>query len=220
MSGPPYPPPLGGAGIGGFVIGQSAIGVGPGVPFSFWRTVISQYANSVILTKILDFFEQAIDPTPNIDAFFDNMWNIETAIGYGLDVWGRIVGVTRILQVASDENFGFAEADSVTLVGWNQAKFYSGSSLTSNYALTDSAFRTLIYAKAAANITDGSIPSINAILRTLFSGAGNSYVIDNNDMTITYRFEFTLSGVQRAIIEQSGVLPTPTGVSFNVVDGP
>jgi len=29
------------------------------------------------------------------------IWNIQTARGVGLDIWGRIVGVTRVLQVSS-----------------------------------------------------------------------------------------------------------------------
>ena len=36
-------------------------------------------------------------------------------------------------------------------------------------------------------------------------------------MTMTYTFEFALTPVEQAIVEQSGVLPRPTGVSSSVV---
>ena len=49
MSGPdPFRPKTGSNGIGGFVIGVSPIGDIP--PFDFWKTIISQYANSDVIT--------------------------------------------------------------------------------------------------------------------------------------------------------------------------
>ena len=60
----------------------------------------------------------------------------------------------------------------------NQSPFYSGAVLTSNFNLSDDAFRTLIFAKALANISDGSIPAINQLLLNLFPRRGNCYVTD------------------------------------------
>ncbi|MQS00264.1 DUF2612 domain-containing protein, partial [Gluconobacter aidae] len=102
-----------------------------------------------------------------------------------------------------------------TEVGWNQAPWYSGSSATTNYRLSDSAYRQLIYAKALSNISDGSILSINAVLMTLFGAQGDAYVKDNGDMTMTYVFDFVPTDVQVSIIQTSGVLPRPTGVSVS-----
>ena len=144
------------------------------------------------------------------------IWNVDTAQGYGLDVWGRIVGVSRTLNVVSPgDYFGFQEA----LPGsqpFNQSPFYIGTPLTTNYELSDSAFRVLIFAKALSNICDGSIPAINQILMKLFPNRGNAYVVDGLDMTMIYKFEFVLTPVELAIVLQSGVLPKPTGVSATV----
>jgi hypothetical protein len=109
--------------------------------------------------------------------------------------------------------FGFDEATTLSADPFNQSPFFIGSPLTTNFSLTDSAFRTLIYAKALANICDGSIPAMNALLRNLFPGRGNCYVIDNNNMTMIWAFHFTLSAVELAILGQSGVLPKPVGVA-------
>ena len=185
--------------------------------FDFGPTVISQYANSPIMLGLLTGFTSALDPSPKFDDFYAKVWNVDTAQGYGLDVWGRIVGVNRVLQVpASGTFFGFAEASAA---GWNQAVFYGGNLLTSNYFLTDYSYRRLILAKALANISDGSIASINQVLISLFSSFGNCYVVDNGDMTITYRFATTLDPVNYAIVSQSGVLPRPAGVSYSIVQG-
>ena len=192
MSGPDYPPSPGpdSNSIGNFVIGVSTIGDIP--PFNYLRTIISQYANSEILTRLIANMDAYIDQTANFQSLFDMIWNVDTAQGYGLDVWGRIVGVSRTLNVVSPgDYFGFQEA----LPGsqpFNQSPFYIGTPLTTNYELSDSAFRVLIFAKALSNICDGSIPAINQILMKLFPNRGNAYVVDGLDMTMIYKFEFAL----------------------------
>lgn len=181
------------------------------------QTVISQYANSPTLLQLIESFNGYIDPSSNIDSFYNLLWNVDTAVGYGLDTWGRIVGVQRVLQVASGVYFGFAEAADNSETPFNQAPFYTGQPTTGNFALTDDAFRTLVFAKAFANISDGSIPSINNILMTLFGTQGECFVTDLGGMSMTYTFDFTLSPVDFAIVSQSGILPKPTGVSATVV---
>lgn len=219
MSGPPYPRYPAGTGpgqnsIGGFVIGVSPLGTIPA--FDPWATIISQYANSPILDDLILAFNAALDQTENIDNFYDYVWNVATAQGYGLDVWGRIVGVGRTLKLPGNiQDFGFEEA-SGSWTGFGQGGFYSGGSVTTNYVLADNAFRTLILAKAAGNISDGSITSVNQILLTLFPNRGACYVADGLNMSLTYTFKFVLNAVEIAIVETSGVLPTPAGVVVNV----
>lgn len=217
MSGPPYPrgPFAGSNAIGSFIIGVSPIGSLSA--FDFWDTVISQYANSPSLTSMIESFNDCLDQTANFDTFYDLIWNVATAQGYGLDVWGRIVGVTRVLQVADGGFFGFEGGSGASGSPFNVAPFYNGSALTSNFSLTDDAFRVLIFAKALSNISDGSIPSINNLLLNLFPGRGNAYVTDGLDMTMTYTFDFPLSAVDQAIVQSSGVLPKPVGVAATAV---
>ncbi len=216
MSGPPYPPPPrpGNNAIGSFAIGISPIGTIK--PFDEWTTIISQYANSDALTALIGSFDACLDQTKNFDDFFDLIWNVNTAVGYGLDVWGRIVGVGRVLQIEVGAYFGMEGPAGSSGEPYSVAPFYAGTTLTNNYALTDDAYRKLIFAKALANISDGSIKSINQILLNLFPFRGNCYVADGNDMTLTYTFLFALSLVELAIVQQSGVLPKPTGILVKV----
>jgi hypothetical protein len=183
------------------------------------RTIISQYATSPTIVTLIESWNEVIDPSVDLDAFYNMIWDLDTAQGYGLDVWGRIVGVGRVLQVASGTYFGFAEAgDTVVQSPFNSGgPFYSGGATTGNFSLVDDGFRVLIIAKALANITNGSIPALNQILLTLFPGRGNCYVVDNNDMSMIYNFNFVLTPVEAAIVENSGVLPKPVGVSISVV---
>jgi Protein of unknown function (DUF2612). len=205
--------------IGQFSIGEVPIAGGnisplatpDGYFFNPWVTVLSEYANSPIITALIDLFAQWLDPQSRFDRFYSLVWDIDTAQGYGLDVWGRILGVGRVLQVPVGEYLGFEQDAQAKPFGFGI--FYSGSRLTNNVALTDEAYRTLLLAKAALNITNASVPAINTILLNLF---GQGYVRDNRDMTITYVFSETLTPVETAIVFQSGVLPKPCGVSFDV----
>lgn len=187
-------------------------------PFDIWQSIISQYANSDVIDYLITSFNAAIDPTPLLDNFYDFMLNIQTAQGYGLDVLGRIVGVVRTLSVPGGVTYlGFEEATG-SWTGFGQGGFYSGGGITTNYSLADSDFRTLILAKAAGNISDGSIPGINQILLTLFRGRGVCYVQDNQNMSLAYVFKFALTPVELAILGQTNVLPNPNGVAVSIVE--
>jgi hypothetical protein len=223
MTGPPYPHPNpvpGSNAIGSFTIGVSPIGTIS--PWDPWKTVLSQYANSPILSSLILSQNAAMDQTENYDNLYDDIWNVDSAQGYGLDVLGRIVGVQRALQLPGEaEYFGFQEAGSWSGFGGGGGGgiFYSGGQITSNFNLPDDTFRSVILAKAATNIWDGSIPAWNQILLDLFPGQ-ISYVQNNQNMSVTLVFKFVLSLIQTAIVGSSGALPNPTGIVINIEQNP
>lgn len=220
-----YPPtPIAGSNaFGKFIFGVSPFGTVQ--PFNWRATVSSQYANSPTLLSLLQSWYDSLDQTEDLDNFYDSIWNIATATGYGLDIWGAIVGVNRNLHVDNGGvYFGFPQGEAWDTFGpGGTSPFYSGQPLTDVYTLTDQAYRQLILAKALANICDGSIPSLNAILLALFGPdnpfgpGGECYVTNGQDMTMTFTFTFTPSPVQSSIIFNSGVLPVPSGVSATIV---
>lgn len=185
----------------------------------FFDTLLSQYSVSPTLVQLIRNANEWIDPRVDIDNFYRQIWNVDTAEGHGLNLWGRIVAVGRVLQVSFDKYFGFEEMGVLDADPFNQSPFYNGQRLNNNFVLSDDGFRTLIIAKAFANICDGSIPSINFILSYLFDPTGvrgGCYVIDGLDMSMKYHFRFTPTPVEASIITTSGVLPKPTGVSVTV----
>ena len=202
------------------------------------ETIQSQYANSPTLSGLIQYMNDWIDPKTNINEFLANIWDVTTAVGLGLDIWGQIVNVPRVLKIAQTPTyFGFNEAYTVPtqLTGvqpFNQAPMYNGPLATTSYELSDSAYRTLILVKALTNITSCSTPSINSLLQFLFAGDGRCYVQDTGGMTERFVFEFNLSPVQLAIMHASNVIPRAAGVqayimnyaagatfSFNEADG-
>lgn len=184
------------------------------------QTILSQFANSPTICQLIQNMNEYIDPRADIDAFYENIWNIDTAIGKGLDIWGKIVGLQNGRYVKlqdTDLNLGFGEAGTLSATTFGSGTMFSGSFETTNYALEDGPFRTLILVKAMANISDGSIPGYNQLLQNLFSGRGRCYVSDLGNMQMRYTFEFYLEPYELAILQQSGVLPRPTGVQSSLI---
>ena len=197
-------------------------------------TILSQYANSPVLLALIDGMNDAIDPSARINDWYRLVWNIDTAQGYGLDLWGRILGITRFLKVPLDiDYFGFQTGGIPEhSLPFGSGVFYSGTVATSNFALSDTAYRNLLFFKAFVNIAATNTPTLDKLINKLFAGvsgfyvvrdyaiegyfeggeAGRAYVEDLGDMQMRYVFQYDLTPPQLAIINTPGVLPRPTGV--------
>lgn len=183
------------------------------------QTIISQYGNSATITQLVRNMNEYLDPRADFDAFFDFVWNVDTAQGFGLDIWGRIVDIGRELLVSDAElYFGFSEA----LPGsypFAEQPFYDGTPpATQTYRLADDAYRTLILVKALSNISATNARSLNQLLQNLFGTRGRCYVNDIGAMRMRYTFEFLLTPYEFAIMTQSGAIPRPAGVLSTIIN--
>ena len=187
--------------------------------FDITQTVISQYANSPTLRQLIANSGQYFDPTANLTAFFNDYWNIDTAFGAGLDVWGRILGVSRVVPIPGTENtFGFDNTDTPPdWENWGGGPFYAGQISGNSFNLNDPSYKVLLLTKAMANIVNAVAPALNAIVTNLFPGRGRCYVLDLGGMHMRYVFEFSLSSIEYAILAYSGVLPHPAGVGVSIL---
>lgn len=199
----------------------------------FQKTVVSQYANSPIITQLIHNMNDYIDPRKSLLDFYNLVWNVDTAVDFGLDIWGRIVGVSRVIPIPADlGSFGF-QTDNIPY-DWQNfgvvsqpatgGPFYSGQVNTGGFRLNNDAYRVLILTKALANIVATNAPSLNALVRNLFPGRGRAYTQDRGKsntsvggMKMTYVFEFKLTTIEFAILSFSGVLPHPASVGVNVI---
>ena len=169
-------------------------------------TIQSQYGASPHIIGIVEAAAKQLDPTGDIQTFYDKVFNPLTAEGVGLDIWGRIVGASRYLTVDNEEFFGFYGS---RLYPFDQAPFYVEGD-TDLFRLEDNAFRTLIFLKAAANIGNATLPSIKEILTSLFENP--VLVMNIGEMKIRIVFTFYLSAYQRALLREYGVLNVGAGV--------
>ena len=172
-TGPPYPLPP--------TAGLNAAGVAPAGYYPSgdlpvltpWQVIISQYANSPILCSLVTSWFSAVDATEFFDTFFDQIWNIDTATGYGLDVWGRIVGgveFTRNIPVVSPIPYVSCDDPNLGLDMPGVDIYAPGDPLTQTIPqrMEDTDFRYLILAVAAANISSGSASATLFALNTFF----------------------------------------------------
>ncbi|ALX94905.1 hypothetical protein AV650_15690 [Serratia fonticola] len=186
-------------------------------------TILAQYADSPKLKSIIATFNDAMETGSFLETFYDVVWDINTAGTYGLDVWGKIVVVSRLLKVTPTEKyFGFDEATSNPAEindpqPFDQAPFYTGVQETDTVSLSNDIYRKLIMLKAMANITDCTIPSMNKMLMYMFGDSGRAYVRNDGGMVMSYVFEFELSPAELAIVQTSGALPSPAGVTVNII---
>ncbi|TNH43742.1 DUF2612 domain-containing protein [Photorhabdus luminescens] len=182
------------------------------------ETLLSQYANSPIIYSILNATNESIDPRANTDEFYQMAVNVLTARGFGLDIWGRIVGIGRDLSIPDPniDYFGFQETKKYT--PFDQSPFYSGGA-ESSYMMDDSTFRDVILMKAYSNILYATAHHINRFLSSCFI-RGRAYYLITGHMTARYVFEYRLSELEKNLIYNRKILPRPSGVQISIIELP
>ena len=189
-------------------------------------TFLAQYATSPILTSLIQAANAAIDPNQDFDQFLSAVWDVYTAQGFGLDIWGRIVNVPRTINIpATIAVLGFKEASDAHYYPFNQEPFYNGPAGGTLYTLTDDAYRVLILTKALANISSFTAESMNALLNFMFNGQGTTrgscYVLETaTPMQIQYVFNFALQSWEAAVLQQASLMPRPAGVGVTITVNP
>lgn len=154
----------------------------------------SQYSASPKILGLSDGFQRRIGPRPDIDLFYEKVFNIYTAQGVSLDNWGRIVGINRTIV---DPDTGV----SITLV--------------------DNYYRLLLLYKALANISSADAYTLNRLLTVLVqTEIGNltskTYVLEVDVMVIRYVFEAFFDETQLAIFKVAGTLAKGAGVGWEL----
>ena len=179
------------------------------------ETIQSQYGASPHIRGIVAAFAQSIDPNADVNLFYNKIFNLDTAQGVGLDIWGLIVGAPRYMEIEPQNYFGF---DGSFLMPFGLGPFYETDHLSNYYRLTDSAYRRLIYYKALANISDETAESQNRLLQNLFADeveAGNTlFIVPAGTMKIRAVFEFMLQPIDLAMFRAYGLLNRGAGVGW------
>ena len=178
----------------------------------------SQYAASPRMLSLAEGFAERIDHIADVQLFFDDIFNVMTASGVGLDYWARIVGLDgRGIYVSNFDFFGFDGSD---LHPWDTYPFWNKDAGQGVVPLSDSALRWLILFKALANISDESMASLNSLLAMFVEftqTAGNAYILESGVMQIRIVFEYTLTPVEQGMISQYGLFSKGAGVGVDLM---
>lgn len=156
----------------------------------FEKHILWQYNNAPAINSLMQTKQNWYDINHNNywNDYIKDVLNISSANDYGLAIWGAILQIPRVFIVNGNEE-----------------------------TLDKEMYRNLIKARMLLLRTRATVPDINNFLKIIFSKYGTAYVIDNNDMTITYRFNFNLSALQIAIMQTIPLLPRPAGVKMIIV---
>jgi hypothetical protein len=173
------------------------------------ETIISQYANSPHIKAICENFAAAIDPTADIEDFYKKVFDPRTARGFGLDIWGDIVGIGRKIEVDSEDFFGFLGQN---LLNFNNGPFpYEG--VTNTYYLADEAYRELIFLKAYANIADATMPNLKYVLNALLPGGAIAIEAEHMQIRVIF-LSYEIEPYSMAIFKNYGLLNLGAGVGW------
>lgn len=156
----------------------------------FEKHIFWQYNNAPAINSLMQSKQEWYDvnQTQFWNDWVSDVLNIKTANDYGLAIWGSLLQIPRTYLV-------------------------NGENLT----LSTNQYRTVILARLRLLKTRATVPEINKLLQFLFGQYGKAYVVDNYNMTMTYHFNFNLSDLQLAILQNITLLPRPAGVKIIIV---
>lgn len=156
----------------------------------FEKHILWQYNNAPALNSLMENKQNWYDINNNQywNDYIKDVLNISTANDYGLSIWGSILQIPKTFLVNGVEE-----------------------------TIDTEMYRNIIQARMLLLRTRATLPEINEFLKYVFGKYGKAYVVDNNDMTISYMFSFVLSALQIAIIQTIPLLPKPAGVKMIIV---
>lgn len=163
--------------------------------------VQSQYAASPTIKYILSAFRKEISALPDLEVFYTDIFDINTAQGFGLDVWGNILDIKRTIV---DPDTGY------------------------QITLSDAGYRQLLFYKALANIMQATTPTLNRMIRLLYPNSkvyvllveknefANGVYYNRTPMYIRWNLEKFISDEERAIFKVAGTLCKGAGVGWHM----
>ncbi len=164
----------------------------------------SQYSASPAICTLLADFRSRIKTDVDLTVILKKWVDVDTATGVALDNLGRIVDMSRTLEL---------EDGSLVL-------------------LDDDQYRRLLKYKFLANIGDATADTINVMLNIMYEGADNTpkiftlvrEAIDENGnyynakpMHVRWFINGTLDDVELALFRKGGTLCLGAGVGYDVV---
>ena len=146
--------------------------------------------------------------------WYTNVFNLDTANEFGCAVWAIILGLPVNLGTgtpSSNVPFGFGS--------FNQNFFNSNfSPMERDPVYLTVAQRIIILKLRYYQMTSrGTFLVDNQFLAKLF-GFGNAYIIDNLDMTSTFKYKNSvISSGMMALIEQFDLIPRPSTMAMTYI---
>lgn len=142
-----------------------------------------------LLNGLADLYNKLI--TQPVQEFYNNIYNLETAAGIGLDIWGEKLNFPRTIK--------FIDADT---------------GVETSKTLDDNEYRLILKVLSLKFYTKMTVPGINKTLKELFSFYDvQAYTVDNQDMTyVNYVFLWEMLEYLKQAFNNYDLLPHPLAV--------
>lgn len=167
--------------------------------------LLSQYAASSTIRSLLYTLRRELAPRPDYLLLYEKIVDVASAEGMGLDIWGRIVAIGRVIK------------DPKTGV---------------NLTLDDEHYRRLLMYKALSNINESTIPALTTLINILFPKVrggtvinvenyrqhtdGNYYNARGGIMRIRWVFLDFFDDLDFAVFRAAGQLNRGAGVGWSL----
>ncbi|MDL2315523.1 DUF2612 domain-containing protein [Desulfovibrio sp. OttesenSCG-928-A18] len=182
----------------------------------------SQYAASARILALAAACQEEVCPEADVGLFFRTMFDIYTAEGVGLDNWGMILQMGRVIPGPYlGPCFGFDGSELHPFSRYPFAPDTASEDGAVALRLDDEAYRLLLLYKAMANISASTAQAQNDLLAALVGTGiadlpGAAYVLEVDTMVIRWVFEDSLDAIQLAVFRVAGALARGAGVGWEL----
>lgn len=176
----------------------------------YLKLLTSQHRDKPLFTAAVMALVDGILGTTNTTLDMPDDFDLDRAQGVQLDQIGLWVGIGRFVPSAL---IGIYFTWDSTEHGW-EAGYWRGpfDPLNGVTSVDDDTYRTLIRAKIAANIWDGTLFSMYGFWELVF-GKHTIFIQDNQDMTMTLIYDSTkLTPIEVALLTGGYFDMKPSGV--------
>ncbi len=156
------------------------VGPAPGDVAPYLGLVTSEHATR---PKFMAELAAVLQPFADLQVVMSDMpglYDLDAAVGVQEDTTGLWIGITRdVTEPLSGVFFSWATPG----LGWGEGNWPPNAGSYELVVLPDAQYRTLLYAKVAANGWDGTIPGAYDIWSIIFAESGSGLLIqDYGDM--------------------------------------
>jgi hypothetical protein len=180
--------------------------------------ITSEHAGQPNFTAMVALLTQPFCDLQNFYASMPTAFCLDYAVGAQLDIVGQWIGLSRQLPFPlGDVYFSWDTSN----LGWDQGSWQGPYDPTTGIvSLDDTTYRTVLYAKVGANNWDGTLPTMQTIIQSLFPESTGTlvFVQDGLDMSITVGLVGTPPSALLSAFLGAGLFPLrPEGVLVNYV---
>lgn len=181
------------------------------------KALLWQYNEATNLQSLLE--DKAtwyhVNQTEFWQAWIADVFDLRTANDFGLSVWSIILNIPLFVNTNDDVGpfFGF---DSQTDINFDNGIFGDQST----YELPTEIKRIALQLRYFQLTSSGTVPETNRMLKYVFRNFGSAWLLDNQDMTQYYFFNFTLPFSLKYLFNNYDILPRPAGVESTYTDVP